>query len=86
MINVIQTLKNLNKEFKYQVTCDDKPFIYNTVTKNHAADKTSFHQSITSEGEHANNEDANFSSTMKDLEELQRILKATYGTNCPIEE
>ena len=111
MINVIQTLKNLNKEFprfqletllkiveciqddvytpykdwtteptiRYNVVCEDNPFIYNTTTKNHAADKTSSHQNITSEGELATNEDMNFSSTIKDLSDLQRVLKATYG-------
>ena len=124
MINVIQTLKNLNKEFpryqletllkiveciqedvqiktypdwwttstyrNYPVTCaqncatPEKSFVYNTVTKNHTPDKTSYRQTITSEGEHAQNEDFNFSSTIKDLNDLHRIL--TYGTNYPTEE
>lgn len=112
MINVIQTLKNLNKEFpryqletllkiieciqddpiiKYpdypdikttpwwnnQVTCT--PFVYNTVTKNHTADKTSSNQVITSEGEEASNED--FTYSVKDVDDIASILSSTYAVN-----
>lgn len=103
MINVIQTLKNLNKEFpRYQldtlikivecvveqpdkstyipwdktitwynhpITCnanykldsDDLGFTYTTCTKNHAVDKTSSKQNITTE------EDINFFNELKEM-------------------
>lgn len=102
MINVIQTLKNLNKEFpRYQldtlikivecvveqpekstyipwdknitwyntpITCsqykadpEDLGFTYTTCTKNHAADKTSSKQNITTE------EDINFFKELKEM-------------------
>lgn len=118
MINVIQTLKNLNKEFpRYQletllkiIECiQDDPiinypptwedwrvepwknyqtttggptnFIYNTTTKNHTPDKTSYKQTITSEGEQATDEDMNFSNFVKDLNDLSEALKAS-GITC----
>lgn len=124
MINVIQTLKNLNKEFprfqletllkiveciqddpiinypptwedwhiepwkNYQVTCSDKPdtFIYNTTTKNHATDKTSSHQNITSSGELATDEDMNFSSIIRDASDLHEFIKAAYEANGSIKK
>ena len=103
MINVIQTLKNLNKEFpryqldtlikivecvveqpdkstyipwdktttwyNYPITCnanykvdpEDLGFTYTTCTKNHAADKTSSKQNITTE------EDINFFNELKEM-------------------
>ncbi len=120
MIDVIQTLKNLNKEFpRFQletllkivecireksewyypttiytnqnrtwwtndhVTCDSPyreyepdAFIYTTTTKNHAADKTSSNQNITSEGEEASD-----FNTLEDWLSYQRkgtALSATY--------
>lgn len=115
MINVIQTLKNLNKEFpryqletllkiveciqddpiinypttwedwrvepwkNYTVTCGEDPsrFIYNTTTKNHTPDKTSYKQTITSEGEQATDEDMHFSNFVKDLNDISEALKAS---------
>lgn len=121
MINVIQTLKNLNKEFpryqletllkiveciqddpivncpptwedwriepwkNYQVTCGDDPstFIYNTTTKNHTADKTSYKQNIISEGEDATPEGLDLSEIINDM---KRVIKATCETNYPTEK
>lgn len=125
MINVIQTLKNLNKEFpRFQletllkiveciqedysiktspdwwsnsITCKNYPvtytqattcdststpnnaFMYNTTTKNHAADKTSHNQTITSEGENASGEDLVTDEDLKDLADVFAALSAAYN-------
>ena len=119
MINVIQTLKNLNKEFprfqletllkiveciqedpqiktypdwrttstyrNYPVTCaqncatPENSFVYNTTTKNHTPDKTSYKQTITSEGEQATNEDVNFLEFMNDINEAIKASGITCG-------
>lgn len=110
MINVIQTLKNLNKEFpRYQletllkiveciqedypapdwsktITWKDYPvyvsntppeaFMYNTTTKNHASDKTSCKQTITSAGEEADNSDVSFMSIIRNLNDIDEALRA----------
>lgn len=127
MINVIQTLKNLNKEFprfqletllkiveciqedyhiktdpdwwskditykNYPVYCTtndastctlnstpNEAFVYNTTTKNHAADKTSHNQTITSEGEAATGEDLVTDEDLKDLADVFAALSAAYN-------
>lgn len=118
MINVIQTLKNLNKEFpRYQletllkiVECiQDDPiikypdwlndnttwktcpvqctasftpngaFVYNTTTKNHAADKTSYNQTITSEGEEARDEDLITEEDLRGLSDVIEAISAAYN-------
>ena len=120
MINVIQTLKNLNKEFPrfqletllkiveciqedyytktypdwskditwktYPVTCTqnctttpNNAFVYNTTTKNHAADKTSHNQTITSEGENASEEDLISEEDLKDLADVFAALSSAYN-------
>ena len=125
MINVIQTLKNLNKEFPrfqletllkiveciqddpiikypdwskditwktYPVTCaqnctttctsastPNNAFVYNTTTKNHAADKTSYNQTITSEGENASGEDLVTEEDLKDLADVFAAISAAYN-------
>ena len=123
MINVIQTLKNLNKEFprfqletllkiveciqedvqiktypdwwttstykSYPVTCaqncatPENSFVYNTTTKNHTPDKTSYKQTIISEGEDATTEGLDFSDILNDV---KRVIKATCEANYPTEE
>lgn len=127
MINVIQTLKNLNKEFprfqletllkiveciqedyytktypdwwskditykNYPVYCTqndastctlnntpNEAFVYNTTTKNHAADKTSHNQTITSEGENASGEDLISEEDLKDLADVFVALSSAYN-------
>ena len=125
MINVIQTLKNLNKEFpRFQletllkiveciqedyytktspdlwsntITCKNYPptytqastcdsnntpnnaFMYNTTTKNHAADKTSHNQTIISEGENASGEDLVTDEDLKDLADMFAAISAAYN-------
>ena len=111
MINVIQTLKNLNKEFpRFQletllkiieciqedyptpdwsktITWKDYPiyvsntppeaFMYNTTTKNHTPDKTSYKQTITSAGEEADDDDDTcFMNIIKNLSDIDEALKA----------
>lgn len=121
MINVIQTLKNLNREFprfqldtlikivecicdesilktttypdwskiepwiNYRVTADTpNTFVYNTTTKNHAVDKISARQAILSDGENAE-DDLNLKSTITSMEDLAKLLKQTYATNCTVD-